>query len=39
MLQPMFQVQLVPAKAGHFSVKVLKTISAGNVQPPITPFK
>ena len=39
MLQPMFQVQLVPGKAGHFVVKVLKTISAGNVQPPVTPFK
>ena len=24
---------------GHFGVKVLKTVSAGNVQPPITPFK
>jgi branched-chain amino acid transport system substrate-binding protein len=39
MLQPMFQVQLVPAASGHFAVKVKKTISAGNVQPPITPFK
>jgi branched-chain amino acid transport system substrate-binding protein len=39
MLQPMFQVQLVPGKGGHFVVKVLKTISAGNVQPPVTPFK
>jgi branched-chain amino acid transport system substrate-binding protein len=39
MLQPMFQVQLVPGKGGHYNVKVLKTISAGNVQPPITPFK
>jgi len=38
MLQPMFQVQLVPGN-GHFGVKVLKTVSAGNVQPPITPFK
>jgi branched-chain amino acid transport system substrate-binding protein len=39
MLQPMFQVQLLPTSGGHFGVKVLKTISAGNVQPPVTPFK
>ena len=39
MLQPMFQVQLVPGKSGHYAVKVLKTVSAGNVQPPVTPFK
>ena len=39
MLQPMFQVQLLPTSGGHFAVKVLKTISAGNVQPPVTPFK
>jgi branched-chain amino acid transport system substrate-binding protein len=39
MLQPMFQVQLVPGKGGHYVVKVLKTITAGNVQPPVTPFK
>jgi branched-chain amino acid transport system substrate-binding protein len=39
MLQPMFQVQLVPAKGGHYGVKVLKTVSPGNVQPPVTPFK
>ena len=38
MIQPMFQVQLVPAN-GHFVAKVLKTISPGNVQPPVTPFK
>ena len=24
---------------GKYDVKVLKTISAGNVQPPVTPFK
>ena len=29
----MFQVQLVPSGNGHFVVKVLKTISPGNVQP------
>jgi branched-chain amino acid transport system substrate-binding protein len=39
MIQPMFQVQLVPGKSGHFNVKVLKTISPGNVQPPVSPFK
>jgi branched-chain amino acid transport system substrate-binding protein len=39
MLQPMFQVQLVPSAGGHFAVKVKKTVSAGNVQPAITPFK
>jgi branched-chain amino acid transport system substrate-binding protein len=39
MLQPMFQVQLLPKANGHFGVKVLKTVSAGNVQPPVTPFK
>ena len=39
MLQPMFQVQLVPGNGGHFVVKVKKTVSAGNVQPAITPFK
>ena len=39
MIQPMFQVQLVPGKGGHFVAKVLKTVSPGNVQPPVTPFK
>jgi branched-chain amino acid transport system substrate-binding protein len=39
MLQPMFQVQLVPGKGGHYVVKVTKTVSPGNVQPPVTPFK
>ena len=39
MLQPMFLVQLVPGKSGHFVVKVVKTVSPGNVQPPVTPFK
>ena len=39
MLQPMFQVQLLPKGNGHFGVKVLKTVSPGNVQPPVTPFK
>ncbi len=39
MIQPMFQVQLVKNSNGKFTPKVLKTISPGNVQPPITPFK
>ncbi|HZS25348.1 MAG TPA: ABC transporter substrate-binding protein [Gaiellaceae bacterium] len=39
MLQPMFQVQLVPGAGSHYTVKVLKTVSPGNVQPPVTPFK
>ena len=39
MLQPMFQVQLVKNARGKYDVKVLKTLSAGNVQPPVTPFK
>src|SRR3954468_6707879 len=39
MLQPMFQVQLMPTSGGHFGVKVTKTVSPGNVQPPVTPFK
>ena len=39
MIQPMFQVQLVPGKGGRFAVKVLKTVSPGDVQPPVTPFK
>jgi branched-chain amino acid transport system substrate-binding protein len=38
MIQPMFQVQLVPGAGGHFVVKVLKTISPGNLQPPVHPF-
>ncbi len=39
MLQPMFQVQLVKDAKGKYDVKVLKTVSPGNVQPPLTPFK
>jgi branched-chain amino acid transport system substrate-binding protein len=38
MIQPMFQVQLVPGSGGHFVVKVLKTVSPGNLQPPVHPF-
>ncbi len=39
MNQPMFQVQLVKQPNGKYLPKVLKTISPGNVEPPITPFK
>jgi branched-chain amino acid transport system substrate-binding protein len=39
MIQPMFQVQLTKNASGKFTPKVLKTISPGNLQPPITPFK
>ena len=38
MLQPMFQVQLVPGAGSHFVAKVVKTVSPGNVKPPVTPF-
>jgi branched-chain amino acid transport system substrate-binding protein len=38
MLQPMFQVSLVKQN-GKYDAKVLKTVSPGNVQPPVTPFK
>jgi branched-chain amino acid transport system substrate-binding protein len=38
MLQPMFQVQLVKQKNGKYEPKVLKTVSPGNVQPPVHPF-
>jgi branched-chain amino acid transport system substrate-binding protein len=38
MIQPMFQVQLV-RRGGQFTPRVIKVISPGNVQPPITPFK
>jgi hypothetical protein len=37
MLQPMFQVQLVQKK-GAWAPKVIKTVSAGNVQPPVKAF-
>jgi branched-chain amino acid transport system substrate-binding protein len=37
MMQPMFQVQLV-RKAGKWTPKVIKTVSPGNVQPPVKSF-
>ena len=39
LLQPMFQVSLVKQANGKYTDKVLKIISPGNVQPPLTPFK
>ncbi len=36
MIQPMFKVELVKQKNGRYDVKVLGTVSPGNVQPPIT---
>jgi branched-chain amino acid transport system substrate-binding protein len=38
MIQPMFQVQLV-RQGGKYEPKVLKTVSPGNVQPPVKPFQ
>jgi hypothetical protein len=37
MIQPMFQVQLVQKK-GKWTPKVIKTVSPGNVQPPVKSF-
>lgn len=37
MIQPMFQVQLTKS-GSRFTAKVLKTISPGNVQPPVKQF-
>ena len=37
MIQPMFQVQLV-RKSGKYVPKVIKTVSPGNVQPPVKTF-
>ncbi|MGH3002355.1 MAG: substrate-binding domain-containing protein [Gaiellaceae bacterium] len=37
--QPMFQVALVKQANGKYTDKVLKIISPGNVNPPVTPFK
>jgi branched-chain amino acid transport system substrate-binding protein len=39
LIQPMFQAQLVKLRNGKYTAKVLKTISPGLVQPPVTPFK
>jgi branched-chain amino acid transport system substrate-binding protein len=38
LIQPMFEVQLVKNSKGNYEPKVLKTISPGNVQPPVHPF-
>jgi branched-chain amino acid transport system substrate-binding protein len=37
LIQPMFEVQLVKNSKGNYEPKVLKTISPGNVQPPVHP--
>ena len=39
LLQPMFQVRLVRGNNGRYAPRVLKVVSPGNVQPPVTPFK
>jgi len=39
LIQPMFEVQLVKNTKGNYEPKVLKTISPGNVQPPVHPFQ
>jgi branched-chain amino acid transport system substrate-binding protein len=38
LIQPMFIVQLVKQKNGHYDAKWLKTVAPGNVQPPVKPF-
>jgi branched-chain amino acid transport system substrate-binding protein len=38
MVQPMFLAQLYKKTNGRYDAKVLKTISPGNVQPPVKPF-
>jgi branched-chain amino acid transport system substrate-binding protein len=38
LIQPMFIVQLVKQSSGKYESKWLKTVSPGNVQPPIHPF-
>jgi branched-chain amino acid transport system substrate-binding protein len=38
LIQPMFIVQLVKQKNGHYESKWLKTVAPGNVQPPVHPF-
>jgi branched-chain amino acid transport system substrate-binding protein len=38
MIQPMFEVQLVKQANGTYEPNVIKTISPGNVQPPVKPF-
>jgi branched-chain amino acid transport system substrate-binding protein len=38
LIQPMFIVNLVKGSNGAYDAKVVKTVSPGNVQPPIHPF-
>jgi branched-chain amino acid transport system substrate-binding protein len=37
MIQPAFQVQLI-RKSGRWTVKVIKTVAPGNLQPPVKAF-
>src|SRR6266540_3496446 len=38
LIQPMFIVSLVKGSSGRWDAKWLKTVSPGNVQPPVHPF-
>jgi branched-chain amino acid transport system substrate-binding protein len=38
LIQPMFVVSLVKGANGNYDAKWLKTVSPGNVQPPVRPF-
>ncbi len=38
LIQPMFIVNLVKGASGKYDAKWLKTVSPGNVQPPVHPF-
>jgi branched-chain amino acid transport system substrate-binding protein len=38
LIQPMFIASLVKGKNGQYDAKWLKTVSPGNVQPPVHPF-
>jgi branched-chain amino acid transport system substrate-binding protein len=38
LVQPMFIVSLVKGASGNYDAKWLKTVSPGNVQPPVHPF-
>jgi branched-chain amino acid transport system substrate-binding protein len=38
LIQPMFIVQLVKQSNGNYNSKWVKTVSPGNVQPPVHPF-
>jgi branched-chain amino acid transport system substrate-binding protein len=38
LIQPMFIVSLIKGASGKYDAKWLKTVSPGNVQPPVHPF-